>query len=124
MIPEIAGILLLISLLLSVINKEIIQNTLGNENELISTSLGALIGSITIIPGVIAFPLSRELLIAGASKAALAAFITTLTMVGIATSPIEKRYFGLRFTVYRNTLSFIFAIAIALIMALIMEVLL
>lgn len=116
MLPEVLGILLLVSLLLSVLDKEIISATLGNANKLFSTAMGALIGSVTIIPGVIAFPLSRELMAAGAGSMALAAFITTLTMVGLATSPLEKRYFGTKFTVYRNSLSFIMAIFIALVM--------
>ncbi|HZK19919.1 MAG TPA: hypothetical protein VFC68_04250 [Treponemataceae bacterium] len=118
MVPEVGGILLIISVLLAVINKDLIAATLGNENALISTGIGALLGSITIIPGVMAFPLSKELLAAGASSIALAAFITTLTMVGLATSPIEKKFFGLRFTVIRNALSFVFAIIIALAMGL------
>lgn len=118
MVPEVGGILLIISVLLAIINKDLIAATLGNENALISTGIGALLGSITIIPGVMAFPLSKELLVSGASSVALAAFITTLTMVGFATSPIEKKFFGLRFTVIRNVLSFAFAIIIALIMGL------
>lgn len=116
MVPEVGGILLIVSVLLAVINKDLIAATLGNDNVLISTGIGALIGSITIIPGVMAFPLSKELLAAGASSVALASFITTLTMVGLATSPIEKKFFGVKFTVLRNVFSFLFAIIIALIM--------
>ncbi|NLX74993.1 MAG: permease, partial [Synergistaceae bacterium] len=44
------------------------------------------------------------------------AFLTTLTMVGIVTFPLEKKEFGTKFTAIRNGFSFIFAIIIALIM--------
>jgi uncharacterized membrane protein YraQ (UPF0718 family) len=52
----------------------------------------------------------------GAAPAALASFITTLTMVGLVSSPLEVSYFGLRFTVIRQTLSFVAAVAIGLIL--------
>ncbi|THB65824.1 MAG: permease [Spirochaetaceae bacterium] len=114
--PQIISVLLVISLLLALLDQELIQAVLGTDNELFNSSMGALIGSVTIIPGIIAFPLSKELLINGAGYMAVAAFITTLTMVGIATSPIERSSFGLKFTLYRNSASFVLAIIIALIM--------
>ena len=52
MVPEVGGILLVVSVLLAVINKDLIAATLGNDNVLISTGIGALIGSITIIPEI------------------------------------------------------------------------
>jgi len=75
---------------------------------------GALIGTVTIIPAFIAFPLSSSLVRGGAYLVAVAAFITTLTMVGFATIPIEIEHFGKKFTFTRNMLSFIFAIFISL----------
>ena len=60
--------------------------------------------------------LFASLLGMGASPAALAAFITTLTMVGIVSSPMETGYFGWRFTLLRQSLSFAAAIAIGLLM--------
>jgi len=44
----------------------------------------------------------------------LAAFTTTLMMVGILTFPIEKAYFGTKVTVVRNILSFFIALAVAI----------
>lgn len=116
MLPEILGILLFISLLLAVLDKDTIQRLLGTDSSLINTVMGSLIGAVTIVPGIIAFPLSKELLAAGAAPLAIAAFITTLTMVGIATSPLERSQLGLRFTLARNGLSLVFAVMIALLM--------
>ncbi len=55
---------------------------------------GAMIGTITIIPAFIAFPLADSLVESGANLVAVAAFITTLTMVGFTTLPIEIEHFG------------------------------
>jgi uncharacterized membrane protein YraQ (UPF0718 family) len=57
---------------------------------------------------------------AGASIVPAVAFLTTLTMVGVVTFPLEKKEFGLKFAVMRNTLSFISAIAIALVMGVVL----
>jgi uncharacterized membrane protein YraQ (UPF0718 family) len=113
---QIAGILALISLFLTLIPPELIKNVMGSANETMSIIWGSLIGTVTIIPAFVAFPLSKSLLDAGAALTAIAAFLTTLTMVGFATFPIEKEYFGTKFTVYRNLFSFTAAILIALFM--------
>ncbi|MCG8569311.1 MAG: permease [Spirochaetes bacterium] len=113
---EIIGILALVGLSLVLIPEKTITQLLGGTHEWLSVLFGAILGTITIIPGVIAFPLAKELLAKGAILTALASFITTLTMVGFATAPIEIKQFGKSFTLYRNLLSFCFAIVIALLM--------
>ncbi len=115
-VTEIIGILLILGLILALVPKDVIAYLLGGNNKILSTLYGALIGAITIIPGVIAFPLSKELYTSGASLMAIAAFITTLTMVGFATVPIETKFFGKKFTYTRGILSFLAAIIIALLM--------
>lgn len=119
-ILDVLGILLLIGLLVTLIPPDLIKNILGGKNISLSTIWGGLIGTISIIPAFIAFPLSKTLLEGGAHSITIAAFLTTLTMVGIATFPLEVKSFGLRFTIWRNALSFIAAIAIALIMGVIL----
>lgn len=119
MIGEIFAILLLIGLILTFIPPETIKVLLGKSNVYVSTAMSALVGSITLIPAFVAFPLVGSLVDAGASLVPAAAFLTTLTMVGIVTFPLEKEEFGLKFTVARNILSFVFAIIIALVMGVI-----
>lgn len=120
MMGEIIGILLLIGLLLTFIPPETIKHYLGQSNVLISTVVSALVGSVTLIPAFVAFPLVGSLLDAGASIVPMVAFLTTLTMVGFVTFPLEKREFGLKFAITRNSLSFGFAIIIALLMGVLM----
>ncbi len=111
---QIFGILALIGLLLAIIPESYIKSVLGNQSVTLSTLYGAIIGAITIIPAFIAFPLSASLVKGGAHLVAVAAFITTLTMVGFATMPVEIKHFGKKFTFTRNLFSFILAIFIAL----------
>ena len=115
-IPQIVGIMALIGLFLALIPADIIKEVLGGDSEILSTIYGAVIGAITIIPAFIAFPLSKSLVESGAYIVSVAAFLTTLTMVGFATFPIEVRHFGAKFALSRNILSLFSAIGIAMVM--------
>lgn len=116
MIGEIIGILFLIGLILTFIPPDTIKYYLGQSNIYMSTIISAFVGSITLIPAFVAFPLVGSLVNAGASIVPIVAFLTTLTMVGFVTFPLEKREFGLKFALIRNSLSFTFAVVIALFM--------
>lgn len=117
---DVLGILLLIGLIMALIPPQLIEKYLGGENLTLSTIWGGLIGTVSIIPAFIAFPLSKSLLDSGAHAVTITAFLTTLTMVGIATFPLEAKSFGTKFTVLRNSLSFIAAIIIALVMGVVL----
>ncbi|MFA5527118.1 MAG: permease [Peptostreptococcales bacterium] len=116
MMGEIVGIIFSIGLLLTFIPPQMIKTALGSTNTLLSTIVGALAGSITLIPAFVAFPLVGSFVDAGASIVPAVAFLTTLTMVGVVTIPLEKKEFGLKFTVARNILSFVAAMIIAVTM--------
>lgn len=45
----------------------------------------------------------------------IAAFISSLMMVGVVTAPVEIKYFGKRLTIIRNFMAFIFSLIVALI---------
>ncbi|MCK4258878.1 MAG: hypothetical protein KAX49_07860 [Halanaerobiales bacterium] len=114
MISDIVGVLLLIGLILALIPEEVIRSLLG-EGKIISSTIGAaIVGTITIIPAFVAFPLVGSLKDSGANIIALTAFLTTLTMVGFITFPLEMKTFGKKFALRRNLISFVSAIFIAL----------
>ncbi len=113
-LPAFIIMLIIVSLVLFFIPDKVISTYLGNKNKLISMSLASIFGSITIMPGFIAFPLCGILLKKGVSYMVLGAFTTTLMMVGILTYPVEREYFGSRVAIIRNLLSFIIAIIVAL----------
>ena len=110
---DVAGIMALVGLVLALLPPSLIKQLLGGPSRFISTVYGALIGTITIMPAFIAFPLSKSLYESGAYLVTIAAFLTTLTMVGVATFPIEVRHFGRKFTLVRNGVSFLMALFIA-----------
>ncbi len=110
------SIIFAIGLILTLIPPAEISTFLSTQSVLLATVGGALLGTITLIPAFIAFPLIGTLIHAGVSVVPTVAFLTTLTRVGIVTFPLERKAFGTKFTAIRNGLSFLFAIAIALTM--------
>jgi len=113
--PTFITMLILVSIILFLFPDEVISNYLGNSSKFISVLLASFIGSITLMPGFVAFPLSGILLTKGVPYMVLSAFTTTLMMVGIITFPLEKEYFGVKATVIRNTISFFIALIVAVI---------
>ena len=111
--PAFLTMLILVSFILFLFPDEVISNYLGHSSKSISVFLASLFGSITIMPGFIAFPLSGILLTKGVPYMVLSAFTTTLMMVGILTYPIEKEYFGTKVTIIRNIISFFIALSVA-----------
>ena len=91
-------------------DEETISKLLGKESGMVGMAIAAVIGSITLIPGFIAFPLAASLLAAGAGYGQIAMFLTTLMMVGIVTLPLEVTYFGKRLAVMRNALGLAYAV--------------
>ncbi|MGI6497836.1 MAG: permease [Oscillospiraceae bacterium] len=114
MVVSILSIVFAIGLILTLLPPTEIAAFLSTQSALLATVGGALLGTITLVPAFIAFPLVGTLVSAGVSVVPSVAFLTTLTMVGIVTFPLEKKAFGTKFTAIRNGLSFLFAIAIAL----------
>ena len=109
-LPEFILMLIIVSVLLYDIPDRVIYDYLGNSNKTLSVIIASLLGSVTLMPGFIAFPVCGLLLQKGVSYMVLAAFSTTLMMVGIATFPLEKEYFGLKVTVIRNVIGLIIAL--------------
>lgn len=114
-LPSILGILLLIGLILTILDEGTISRLLGAQSGWKGMVIAAVIGSITLIPGFVAFPLAASLLSAGAGYGQLAMFISSLMMVGVATLTLESQYFGRTTTLKRNLLALTVAIAGALV---------
>jgi len=118
--PSLLTILGIVGLILGILTPETISRLIGAEAGLIATGIAAVLGAITLIPSLIAFPLAGSLLRSGATIMTISAFITTLVMVGVVTAPMEIKSLGKRFTLLRNGLSFIGALVIAAIMGVIL----
>jgi len=112
-LPQFVAILLLIGLLLAVVTPETIQRVIGTESGFVGMVITSLLGAIALIPALIAFPVAAELLNNGAGITQIAVFISTLTMVGFVTLPMETKYLGKKVAVLRNVLAYLFAFATA-----------
>jgi uncharacterized membrane protein YraQ (UPF0718 family) len=119
-LPSMLGIIGLIGLMLALVPKETIEGLFGN-NSPAGILIISAVGSVTLIPAFIAFPLAASLLQAGASIMAVSIFITTLLMVGVLTAPMEIQYFGKKFTILRNVFSLAAALGIAVIMGVVLQ---
>jgi uncharacterized membrane protein YraQ (UPF0718 family) len=113
-LPAFLTMIILVSIVLFLIPDEVISKYLGVGNKFIGVIFASLFGSITLMPGFIAFPLAGILLKEGVAYIVLAAFTTTLMMVGILTAPIEKAYFGMKVTVIRNVMGLFIALFVTL----------
>ena len=116
--PAFITMIILVSIILFLIPDRVISNYLGSDNKFIGVVLGSFLGSLTLMPGFIAFPLAGILLSKGVAYMVLAAFTTTLMMVGVLTAPIEKAYFGMRVTVIRNVISLFIALVVTVMIGL------
>ncbi len=112
-LPQFLGIILIVGITLAILRAEIISNIVGNNSGVIGVFLSAIIGSIAMMPTFVAFSTGDMLLKNGAGIAQVAALISTLTLIGIITIPLEAKYIGKRATIYRNIVAFVFSIIVA-----------
>ena len=112
-LPLLLGVILLIGLMLSLLDTKLISRIIGEKSGALGVLLASVVGSITLIPGFIAFPTAALLLVGGAGYIQIAAFVQTLMMVGIVTLPLEIKYFNKKVAILRNGISFILSIGVA-----------
>ena len=120
MLPMVFIIIIAIGLLLGFVPPEQISRFVGDQSGLGGVLLVGVVGALMHIPALLSFPLAASLLKDGASVTAVAAFITTLTMIGMITLPLEIKILGKKMALLRNGLSFVIAISIAFIMGVIL----
>jgi uncharacterized membrane protein YraQ (UPF0718 family) len=112
-LPEFAVVLGLVGIMLTFLSPELIQRYIGADSGVLGLLAASIIGSVTLIPGFVAFPLAASLLARGAGTAHIAVFISTLMMVGVVTYPLERRYFGRREALLRNGMAYLFSFVAA-----------
>lgn len=113
-LPNYLMILIIIAFVL-LISEDFIINFLSENNIFIGMISALIIGSITMMPGFIAYPLAGILVNKGVPFMVVSAFVSSLMLVGVVTYPVEKEYMGIKATIYRNIGAFIIAGIIAII---------
>ena len=119
-LPQFIAILLFVGLLLAIITPEIIQRIIGTESGFLGMLISSLLGTITFVPVIIVFPIAAELMNNGAGIMQIAVFISTLTMVGLVTLPMETKYFGKKVAILRNLFAYLLSFATAFIVGVIL----
>ena len=114
-LPQLLGIVFLVGIILALFDAQTISTLIGNESGFFGILLSAIVGAVTLIPGFVAFPTAALLLENGAGYMQVAGFISTLMMVGVATAPVEIKYFGKKLTLIRNIMAFVFSLLVAFI---------
>ena len=114
--PQFLSIVIVISIILAILKPEIISKLIGKNSGSLGVLLSSIIGSITMMPTFVAFSTGNTLLQNGAGYAQVSALISTLTMVGILTFPLEANYIGKKGAFYRNFLAFLFSFIVAIFM--------
>jgi len=114
LLPSFSLMLILVGIALTLVPDSLIIEYLDGRGIWTATGVAAFFGSITLIPGFIAFPLSGILLSKGVPYIVLSAFTTTLMMVGVLTLPVERSFLGIRVSLVRNLLALIIALLVAL----------
>ena len=121
-LPMLLGVILLIGLILSILDTSLISRIIGEKSGVLGVLLASILGSVTLIPGFIAFPTAALLLEGGAGYIQIAAFVQTLMMVGIVTLPLEIKYFDKKVAILRNAISFVLSIGVAYLMGFILRI--
>src|SRR5690606_13198723 len=78
-------VILFVGVMLALLDPQTISKLIGKDSGWKGVILASLVGSITLIPGFVAFPTAALILRAGAGYMQIAAFISTLMMVGVVT---------------------------------------
>lgn len=111
-IPVILGMVLLTGLVTRFLPMKSLAGLFGG-NDLLDALVGAAIGGISAGHPLTSYVLGGELLKAGVSLVAVTALIVSWVTVGSIQLPAEALMLGRRFAIYRNLLSFVFAILVA-----------
>ncbi|SDE12398.1 hypothetical protein [Sporomusa acidovorans] len=110
----------MIGILLTMISPATVTAMLGQNSGFFGMLMASIIGSITLIPGFIAFPLAKAVLDMGAGIQQVAIFVSTLMMVGVVTAPLERQFFNTKAMLLRNGMSFIFSFVVAYVLGQVM----
>ncbi|OPX30127.1 MAG: conserved protein, permease-related protein [Candidatus Cloacimonas sp. 4484_143] len=114
-LPAFLTMLIFISIVLFLVPQELILKVLGGSNKYLGTFFASVLGSLTLMPGFIAFPLAGILRQQGIPYMVLSAFTSTLMLVGILTFPIEKKFLGSKVTIIRNAIFFVISLIVSVV---------
>lgn len=118
--PEFLMIVVATGLILAYMTPSLVASIVGTESGAVGVLLASVAGSVTLMPGFVAFPMASLLLSKGAGIVQIGAFVSALMMVGVVTFSLERKTFGTRVALMRNGLAWLFSLAVAAILGLVL----
>lgn len=122
MAPLLLGVIGLVGLFQALVTPKMLAS-LFRGNAFLDTLIGTFSGAAAAGNPIVSYLLGGELLNQGISLYAVTAFILSWVSLGFTQLPAEVEVFGGRFTLYRNLLSLIFTMLIAVLTTLTVEAL-
>lgn len=121
-LPILVGIVLLIGLANTLIPRSFYAY-LFSKNVILNSIIGSGLGSIFAGNPITSYILGGELLKQGISLVVVTSFLVAWVTVGLVQLPAEALLLGRKFAIWRNILSFIFSIIVAITTVLIWKLL-
>jgi uncharacterized membrane protein YraQ (UPF0718 family) len=115
-IPVLVFVFVLMGLIQAYVSRETIASILGQKSGILGILYAEIVGCIALFMPPAVFPFAGYLHQNGASYGSIAAFVFTAILIGITTLPIEIKFLGKRFTIFRNIFTFVLTFFIALLM--------
>ncbi len=112
-LPQFLAILLIVGFLLTLLDSRTLQRIIGAQSGVKGMVIASIVGSITLVPVLTVLLIASELLKNGAGLMQITVFISTLTTVGFLTMPLEIKFFGVKATLLRNILAYLFSFLVA-----------
>ena len=104
----------IVAIVLAFVTPESIGTVLGESSGIGGILVALGLGAVVHMPALLGFPIAGKVLANGGAAGPIAAFITSLTMIGIFTIPLEIKVLGKRFALARNIISAVMAFVIAI----------
>lgn len=105
-------IVMIASIIQVVIPASVISNVLGEQNGVLAPLIATLIAAIFEGPTIVAFVIAAGLLNSATSISAAIAFISSFSMIGIYSIPLEQAELGKKFPIIRFGVTFVGCIII------------
>lgn len=120
-LPVLIFVFVLMGLIEAYISRETIVSILGQKSGILGILYAEIVGSIALFMPPAVFPFGGYLHDNGASYGSVAGFVFTAILIGVTTLPVEIKFLGKRFTIFRNIFTFVLAFFIAVLMEVILR---
>jgi uncharacterized membrane protein YraQ (UPF0718 family) len=110
------AIFVIIAILEKFLSPQAVSQFLLKFRGFVGIVVGALTGAVMMSPAATSYPIGQYLFAHNASYSLVTAFLFTWVGIGVVALPLEFKFLGRKFTLLRNSFTFIAAILIALIM--------